>query len=507
MSLPLYPIWIVDLAGSALMIAFSFLSVRVALRLRRVDPHNVVWIYLLWVCGVLAAFAVSRSVGHIAKRVLLTAGYDEAWGLLRPYTGAVNTLTFVAVASVTLFFGRIWKIYQQILRDKQALQEAHEGLLYMNRNLENLVAERTEELSRSERKYRRIFEGSRDMIAVVREDGGVVDLNAAGVDMLGIGEDGRPLEEVEFGMFFGDRGDWERLRQAFILQGYVADEEVPLKRLDGAAFNGLISGRMEGGEDGGACIYHLLVKDISRRKTMEQQLLQADKLASIGQLAAGIAHEINNPLGIILGYTQLLIREEPEGSQRLEDLRIIEKHTRNCKTIVENLLSFSRSARTRKAVSHLHKAIEEVVSVVRHHFELEGIRIETSFDPRTPPLILDAAKIKQVFMNLVMNARQAIERKGTISIATRYERDPERVVVDVEDTGAGIDPRHLSRIFDPFFTTKPTGEGTGLGLSVSYGIVRDHGGEFYVDNRPQGGAVFTMVLPVNRQDEAGEAGA
>ena len=186
MSLPVYPIWISDLAGSTLMILFSFLCVRLAGKLRDRDPTNVVWLYLLSVCYMLAAFAVSRSVDHIVKRILLTLHYDSVWTLVRPYSGAINTLTFVFVASVTLFFGPVWKVYQQILKDKQALQEAHEQLLFMNHNLENLVAERTRELALSERKYRRIFEVSRDMIAVVRETGTLMTLNPSGMEMLGL---------------------------------------------------------------------------------------------------------------------------------------------------------------------------------------------------------------------------------------------------------------------------------------------------------------------------------
>ena len=149
MSFPVYPIWISDLAGSALMIVFSFLCVRLAGKLRDRDRTNVVWLYLHSVCYMLAAFAVSRSVGHIAKRILLTLNYHSAWMLLRPYSGAINTITFVFVASVTLFFGRVWKIYQQILKDKQAIQDAHEQLIFMNHNLEDLVDERTRELASS----------------------------------------------------------------------------------------------------------------------------------------------------------------------------------------------------------------------------------------------------------------------------------------------------------------------------------------------------------------------
>jgi signal transduction histidine kinase len=232
---------------------------------------------------------------------------------------------------------------------------------------------------------------------------------------------------------------------------------------------------------------------------MQQQLLQADKLASIGQLAAGVAHEINNPLGIILGYTQLLIREEPEGTERREDLKTIEKHTRTCKTIVEDLLSFARRSHTKKEPASVRDIIDEVLSVVRHNLELRRIEVVTHFDPQLPALVVDKDKLRQVFMNLIMNAQQAIGKDGRITIRTVFDDDRKHVRVSVSDTGTGIEPKHLPRIFDPFFTTKSTGEGTGLGLSVSYGIVKDHGGEILVESEPGKGSVFTVLLPVTAE--------
>jgi two-component system, NtrC family, sensor kinase len=496
-SLPLLPLWIVDLLGSALMIVLSFLCVRLAQRLRKQDQNNVVWTYLLWICGCLAGFAVSRSIGHIAKRILLTTGYDQVWSSLQPYSGAINSLMFAVVAAVTLFFERIWRIYQQILADKQALQLAHENLLYLNHNLENLVAERTRDVSASERKYRRIFEASRDMILVVAPSGVILDINAAGVKMLALPQESVAIGAAQFQDFVQDDTQWMLLTRTFLEQGYVADAEVPMKRRDGALFDALLSGTATQQEsNGGIEMIHFLIKDISQRKGMERQLLQADKLASVGQLAAGIAHEINNPLGMVLGYTQLLIRDEPEKTQRYEDLRTIEKHARTCKTIVGDLLSFARSTQTRKEVAHLHGAIEEVVNVLQHHFAQDQVNIEKDFDQNVPLLILDKEKIKQVLMNLMMNAKHSIGKTGTIRLATRHEAAHRQVVVKVEDTGSGIEPQYLSRIFDPFFTTKAPGEGTGLGLSVSYGIVQDHDGDIMVTSEPGKGSTFTVKLPV-----------
>ncbi len=503
MTLPIFPVLVVDLVGSGLMIFFAVACVRLSLRLYGQDRENVLWVYLLMVSHALAVFAVSRGVGHIAKQLLLLGDYRYLWDVLRPYSGSMNTISFCVVGAVTLFFERIWKVYQQILRDRRALQAVHEELVSLNKRLEDLVSERTEELKRSEQKFRRIFEASRDMIAVVALDGTVLDMNPAGREMLGI--NGLDLQgegaasRVSFGTFCAHPEDWENLRERLRRECYVSDAEIDLVSRDGREINGLFSAASQRSIMEKMEIFHFVVKDVSQRKAMQKQLLQADKLASIGQLAAGVAHEINNPLGIILGYTQLLIREEPEGTERYEDLKTIERHTRACKTIVEDLLSFARRSPTRKEPASLHDIITEVLSVARHNLEMRRIEIELHFDPEVPALVLDKDKMRQVFMNLIMNAQQAIGKEGRISIQTSLDADRRHVRVSVADTGVGINPRDLPRIFDPFFTTKSPGEGTGLGLSVSYGIVKDHGGEILVESEPGKGSVFTVLLPLTAE--------
>jgi signal transduction histidine kinase len=206
---------------------------------------------------------------------------------------------------------------------------------------------------------------------------------------------------------------------------------------------------------------------------------------------------------MILGYTQLLLRNEPENTQDFQDLKIIEKHARNCKTIVEDLLKFARSAETKKGPLQINDLLQEVISVVEHQFKLDNVTIETKLDASLPALCADGERLKQVFMNLLMNAKQATEGQGEIWIIT--EQDPLRnvVTVTVADTGSGIPAVISKKIFDPFFTTKPTGGGTGLGLSVSYGIIKDHHGEIDVQSTPGKGSTFTITFPV-RVDEQEE---
>jgi len=498
MTLPSLPIWTVDLVGSVLMILFSFLCLALVEELRRRDPTNVIWTYLFLVCIGLAGFAVSRSAGHILKQILLIGSHPQVWDAIRPFSGAINTLSFVFVASVTLFFERVWTIYQQILKDKQALQSTRDELLYLNQNLESVVADRTRALALSEQNYRRIFEVSRDMIVVTDPAGVILNFNPAGYQILGYGSESQELIGSSFPAFFDSPADWDTLITAITTEGYVSNAEVVLKHRQSRRIRTLVSGSLDQGLSTGGESIHFLIKDIEQRRMHEEQIAQADKLASIGQLSAGIAHEINNPLGIILGYTQLLIRNQNPSSEKFQDLKTIEKHARNCKSIVEDLLNFSRTSKPRQDRIRVDQVLDEVLHFISQHGDLENIEIRRDYDPQLPEMRLDEKKIKQVFINLIMNARHAIgDHRGQLSLSTVYDPDRKKVVIRIADSGHGIEPKNLARIFDPFFTTKPTGEGTGLGLSVSYGIIKNHQGDITVNSTVGKGSLFTITLPVD----------
>jgi two-component system, NtrC family, sensor kinase len=389
------------------------------------------------------------------------------------------------------------RLYRAASGDEiQALAESFDA---MTRSLKHTISQL--EASRktievSEKKYRRIFESSMDMVFVTDSQGRFLDINQTGKTILGVepvicAVDGFSLSDV-----FSSPIEYADIHQDLIRQGFVKDREFTLKTLAGNELQALLSSSCQLDTGGEVLGYEGIIKDITQRRNMEQQLLQADKLASLGQLSAGVAHEINNPLGLILGYTQLMLREEPDSSQKYEDLKTIEKHTRNCKTIVEALLNFARKTETKKVLVDVNCAIEQVITVIRHQFELSGIAVHTHYEAELPMILGDTEKLKQVMMNLVMNARQSISGAGQITVSTCHDARSHKIAIAVEDTGSGIPPHVITRIFDPFFTTKPTGQGTGLGLSVSYGIVKEHGGEITVDSEPEKGSLFSVTLPV-----------
>jgi len=247
-------------------------------------------------------------------------------------------------------------------------------------------------------------------------------------------------------------------------------------------------------------------RDITQLKQIQARLIQSQKMESLGQLAACIAHEINTPLGIILGYAQLLLEEVPEGGDMHEGLETIIKQSKICGKIVSSLLTFSRETEATLVPIDMNQCIEEVVRVLEHSFKLDRVTIERDYDYNLPAITGDKDKFKQVFVNLLNNARDAIGTDGTISITTRLDEENSELVISVTDTGRGIPPENIDHVFEPFFTTKAGGEGTGLGLMVTYGIIREHGGRIEVQSPPEAarkekgeaaqGTVFTIHLPV-----------
>lgn len=248
------------------------------------------------------------------------------------------------------------------------------------------------------------------------------------------------------------------------------------------------------------------------KATRELQLAQAEtargeKLASVGLLAAGIAHELNSPLTGVLTFSHLVRKKLPDGSPEAEDLDLVIQETKRCAAIIRRLLDFAREKTPEKKFSDINQLIAENIQLIEQAAQVEDIDIILDLDKDLPEIWIDEDLIKQVFMNILVNAQHAIEGEGRITVRTRYcpeyrnskvatGRVP-MVEISISDTGCGIPQDHLQRIFDPFFTTKAVGKGTGLGLSVSHGTVRAHGGEIEVQSTVGEGSEFRIYLPVD----------
>ena len=255
-----------------------------------------------------------------------------------------------------------------------------------------------------------------------------------------------------------------------------------------------------------ARLYASAQETLARLRETQAQLIQAGKMSALGQLVSGVAHELNNPLSVIIGYGQLLLNRGVGESQRRPVELMVQQGDRMAK-IVRNLLYFARQRPPERTAVDLHQVIEQTLALRLNQLALSGITVEKDFAPALPRVSADAPQLQQVFLNLILNAEQAITgagRGGSIMFRTRVARAGRLVLADVIDDGPGISPEHQAHVFEPFFTTKQVGSGTGLGLSVSYGIAEEHGGRLTVESHA-GRTVFTLELPAGAPTAPAEA--
>jgi PAS domain S-box-containing protein len=245
----------------------------------------------------------------------------------------------------------------------------------------------------------------------------------------------------------------------------------------------------------------VIMDDITERVGLEAQLSQSDKLSSIGLLAAGVAHEVNTPLAVISSYTQMLSKQLQGDPQKSGLLEKITRQTFRASEIVNNLLNFSRTSGSEVGDVDVNKVISETLALLEHQFKVARVDVENALSPKLPAIQGNPGRLQQVFLNLFLNAKDAMPGGGKLRVATM---NGENVSVSVSDTGSGIAPEHIQRIYDPFFTTKTSARegqprGTGLGLSVSYGIIQEHAGKIRVESNPGSGTTFILDFPLSKK--------
>lgn len=373
--------------------------------------------------------------------------------------------------------------------------------------LEHEVAAKTEslrdyasQLEQSESKYRSLVESAEDLIFTLDGDGIVKTANRHMCSLFGVSRD-ELVERSLYGFLIEEQAEEQRtlIRKVFET-GKGRRTEAPI-RIQKEDFWFNIQYIPVKAGDGREELILGIARDITERKSLEKQLINTEKLASLGTLAAGVAHEINNPLGIMLGFCDLLLEKIEPGTMEYSDLKTIERHGFHCKSIVERLLSFARISEEAEESCDLNSNVETILSVVEHTLKMNGIELINRLSPELHLVRGDSRGIQQVLLNLINNAIYAMGEQGVLTVQTRQGKSAEWIELAVSDTGCGIPQEFREKIFDPFFTTKKVGDGTGLGLSVSYGIISKYGGsiecESYTEEERPGhsGTSFIIALP------------
>ncbi|MEO6878690.1 MAG: PAS domain S-box protein, partial [Gemmatimonadaceae bacterium] len=350
-------------------------------------------------------------------------------------------------------------------------------------------------LERSEARYTRLVETASDAIFTVDLDGMLTAVNRSLERMTGAGRD------VLLGTPFASLID---LRDVAATNDALGDafadvgRRVDLRYADAGGETRYCSLTLtplsEDGVVGGALG---VIRDVTDEKRLADQLLQQEKLAAVGQLVSGVAHELNNPLASVMAFGQLLLAAPEDGPHDRRAIEAINQEAKRAAKIVSNLLTFARQHQPERTIADLNRVVDDTLELRRYALRIAQVEIDTQLDPTLPITWADPFQLQQVMLNLVTNAEHALTNwDGPRRIVVSTAHVESDLVVRVSDSGPGIAAEHLPRIFNPFFTTKPVGEGTGLGLSISDGILREHGGRIRVESQPGEGATFILELPL-----------
>lgn len=350
----------------------------------------------------------------------------------------------------------------------------------------------------SEARYRTIFANASDMVLILDTDWRIVSGNQRSVQILNVTPDdlvGQPLQRWCLPQ------EWPTIAQALqrVAQGLPqppftislqhsayesATIELNAQRLDADDQTRIV------------CIG----RDLTERRRLEQQLIQSDKLSALGQLVAGVAHELNNPLTSISGYAQLLLRNRTLNDEIRADLEQIRQQAERAGRIVRNLLMFAREHKPERLATQINEVIQSTLALQVYQLRVDNITVQLDLDPELPSTVADPHQLQQVLLNLITNARQAMNERGSgiLTIRTRRHEaaDGRYIEISISDNGVGIPAQYLDKVFNPFFTTKPVGQGTGLGLSICYGIIQEHQGQIWIESREGVGTTVFIRLPI-----------
>lgn len=396
--------------------------------------------------------------------------------------------------------GTAFPIYEKtsVIKDNDG---KHIGIVSV---IDDISSKKTLELAlkESEERYRTFIETAKSAIIAVDEEANIILYNPAAEELFEYNMD--EVRDKEFFMLFPKRHE-DILKGKHTLKNGNKDSFEPgsMFELEGLSKSGRefpIEVSLSRCKLNGRSVLTAIIFDITERKHMQAQLHQSAKLAALGELISGVTHEINNPLAVVIGYSEMMLGEPDLDEESKKALKSINYEAERAKKVTQNLLSFARKHNPEKELIQLNDVLDTTLGLVSYELTKNKVNVVQNLAPELPEIIADPNQLQQVFMNVIMNAQHAMEEdtdNKELIITSRIKEDRNDLVQMIfEDSGPGIPGDKLPKIFDPFYTSKPKGKGTGLGLSVSFGIIKEHGGDIYAENTPSKGARFIIDLPI-----------
>lgn len=504
LTLPMWPVYLVDIAGSALSIFFAFGAVFISRKLSRRDPANALWTYLLWISIAFAIFTVFRSVSHLLKFYLVISGHKSVWQALSPFAGAAESITLVFVATLTFYYERVKKSYQSLILERDLLQDAKEEIGLLNTNL----GREMDRMRESECKLENAHAEISKLIDQVRT-GGDLSMRYKNPNLINCWDlkdcvyENCPAYKSDqlrcwhLGKVYCCRiksGKSGRECNCEACEIYISAHQDPMAKF-GERFNDMM---------------YFLENKHKELQGANRDLQEMDKKKS--KFLDIVAHDLRTPLTSILAYADLLLRYKSESEEtRDEFLRTIIFESRRLGDLINDYLDLSKIEAGLMEYQleplNFRELIDHVVAVYSGICMQKEIRIHKNGLARDLPILGDKKRLSQVMSNLMSNASKFTPAQGKISITAGLDSNGEEIHISVSDSGPGIPETHLEEIFKKF-TQLQKGElhttgGTGIGLSICKEIVEFHDGKIWAEHNKEGGAHFHLVLPVQGPERSG----
>jgi len=413
----------------------------------------------------------------------------EKQGFVRDYEGAwkhkSGRIVYVSLAS------HVW-------RDENGNISGYRGLV-VDRTEEKMMRDR---LAALETRYRELFDNMQDGVFICNDHGTVIDCNQAFCDIVGHTREGLLALDYYKDLFVAT-DDVVNFRKRLAELGRVTNYELQILRKEGHIRDVSMSGYAAKNAAGQIVRYQGMVRDITEEKRLRNQLIQSEKLSAMGRMASQLAHELNNPIYGIMNCVELAKEAVPETHSKRKFLELAANECRRTSGLLLKMLKFFKPDQDEKRPTQINKLLEETLLFYDRQFKNLNIRV--TFEPAhdLPPIVAVAGQLKQVFINMIINANTAMPTGGELRIVSQFDPQREEVAVSIQDTGVGIPGKNLDKIFEAFFTTKKDVKGVGLGLSICYELIRNHGGRIDVQSEIAQGTTFTIYFPLNQTGMTG----